>query len=115
MTNEEIYPLVDLALARRLERTEARGNAEFVETRARVSPESGAEWIEVAGAYAMFDTTASPVTQTFGLGLFETVYRRRTGDHRTILSPTRRPVCHESARSLTRAARAAERARLSTD
>lgn len=73
MMDVEIYPLSDLALARRLERTEARGNAEFVETRARVSPESGAEWIEVAGVYAMFDTPASPVTQTFGLGLFETV------------------------------------------
>ena len=27
----------------------------------------------MAGAYAMFDTPASPVTQTFGLGLFDKV------------------------------------------
>jgi GNAT superfamily N-acetyltransferase len=61
----------DLALARRLERTEASANSRFVEARARVSPEVGAEWIEVAGAYAMFDGPQSPCTQTFGLGLFQ--------------------------------------------
>ncbi|MDQ3687518.1 MAG: hypothetical protein M3430_18235 [Acidobacteriota bacterium] len=72
-TAEESFPFSDLALARRLERAEARGNAEFVEARARVAPESGAGWIEVAGAYAMFDAVTSPATQTFGLGLFETI------------------------------------------
>src|SRR5262245_10411498 len=61
----------DLALARRLERAEAGSNADFVETRARLFPQSGAAWIEVAGAYALYDGPASPVTQTFGLGLFE--------------------------------------------
>jgi GNAT superfamily N-acetyltransferase len=60
----------DLELARRLERSEALGGASFVEARRRLSPDAGAEWIEVAGAYAMFDGPASPVTQTFGLGLF---------------------------------------------
>ena len=49
-----VYPLVDLDLARRLERAEAAANARFVEAHARVAPEVGAEWIEVAGAYAMF-------------------------------------------------------------
>jgi hypothetical protein len=65
--------LVDLALARRLERAEARGNAEFVEARARAFPEIGAQWIEVAGAYAMYDGAGSPCTQTFGLGMFDAV------------------------------------------
>ena len=65
------YPFVDLALARRLERTEAQANADFVEARARLKPESGACWMEAAGAYAMFDGVASPCTQTFGLGMFE--------------------------------------------
>jgi len=60
----------DLALARRLERTEMSGGAHFIEARQRQSPEVGAEWREMAGAYAMFDGPASPVTQTFGLGLF---------------------------------------------
>ncbi len=67
------YPFVDLTLARRLERTEALACADFVETRARLQPESGAAWIEAAGAYAMFDGVGSPITQTFGLGVFEPV------------------------------------------
>jgi len=46
-------------------------NARFVEARTRVAPDSGAQWIEVAGAYAMFDAANSPCTQTFGLGLFQ--------------------------------------------
>ena len=44
--------------------------ARFVAARNRLSPEIGAEWIEVAGAYAIFDGPESPLTQTFGLGLF---------------------------------------------
>jgi GNAT superfamily N-acetyltransferase len=67
-----MYPLADLELSRRLERCEARANAAFVESRARRTPEIGAQWIECAGAYAMFDGVGSPLTQTFGLGLFET-------------------------------------------
>jgi hypothetical protein len=62
--------MMDLALARRLERAEAAANARFVESRARTMPETHAEWIEVAGTYAMFDGPDSPCTQTFGLGLF---------------------------------------------
>lgn len=61
----------DRELAQRLERTEARANADFVSTRGRLDPESGAAWIEVAGAYAMFDGPGSPLTQSFGLGIFE--------------------------------------------
>ena len=63
--------IADHALARRLERAEGLANARFVEARARLAPASGAEWIEVAGAYAMFDAPNSPCTQTFGLGLFQ--------------------------------------------
>lgn len=68
-----MHPLSDLDLAQRLERTEARANAAFVEARARIQPTSGAAWIEVAGAYAMFDGVGSPLTQSFGLGLFAEV------------------------------------------
>lgn len=64
------YPPVDLALARQLERAEATANAAFVDARALVSPGFGATWIEVAGVRAMFDGVGSPLTQTFGLGLF---------------------------------------------
>jgi len=67
------YPFADIELARRLERTEARGNADFVEARAKAFPDRCAMWIEVAGTYAMFDGVGSPLTQTFGLGVFEPV------------------------------------------
>ena len=66
----QLVPFADLELARRLERTEAVSSARFVEARLRVFPESGATWMETAGVYAMFDGPDSPVTQTFGLGLF---------------------------------------------
>ena len=72
-TSGESRLFSDLALARRLERTEARSGAEFVETRAMLFPLSNARWIEVAGAYAMYDGPTSPVTQTFGLGMFDTI------------------------------------------
>jgi GNAT superfamily N-acetyltransferase len=63
----------DLALAQRLERAEASANVAFVEARARMEPAVGATWIEVAGAYAMFDGVGSPLTQTFGVGLFDPI------------------------------------------
>jgi len=70
---EVAYPLADLALARLFERTEALLNVAFVEARAAVEPGLDASWTEVAGAYAMFDGAGSPLTQSFGLGLFDQV------------------------------------------
>jgi GNAT superfamily N-acetyltransferase len=61
----------NLALSRRLERAEGQACAQFAEARRRLFPDSGAEWIECAGAYAVFDGIDSPVTQSFGLGIFE--------------------------------------------
>lgn len=61
----------DLALSRRLERAEGYACAQFAAARRKLFPESGAEWIECGGAYAVFDGVDSPVTQTFGLGIFE--------------------------------------------
>jgi len=61
----------DRSLSQRLERAEGYACAQFAEARRRVFPRSGAEWIECAGAYAVFDGPESPVTQTFGLGIFE--------------------------------------------
>ncbi|NNC33090.1 hypothetical protein HKM21_27925 [Longimicrobium terrae] len=61
--------MVDADLSARLERAEARANAGFVDARARLQPESGAAWIDVAGTWAMFDGVGSPLTQTFGLGM----------------------------------------------
>ena len=63
--------LADLSLARRLERTEGRGNAAFVDALARVDPASGAIWKLVGGTSAMFAGVGSPITQTFGLGIHQ--------------------------------------------
>lgn len=64
-------PLVtDLALAQRLERAESSANAAFCDARVAREPASGAAWRDLDGTYAMFDGPESPVTQTFGLGLF---------------------------------------------
>jgi hypothetical protein len=68
---EEQYPFADIDLARRLERTEAQGSANFIEARIEAFPERGAQWIEVAGAYALLDGPGSPLSQTFGLGVFQ--------------------------------------------
>jgi len=67
------YPFADIELARRLERTEARANVQFVEARAEAFPDVGATWTAVAETYAMFDGVGSPVTQTFGLGVFQLI------------------------------------------
>jgi GNAT superfamily N-acetyltransferase len=72
MNNLE-YPFADIELAQRLERTEGSGNVQFIEARVKAFPERGATWTEVAGAYAMFDGVGSPLTQTFGLGVFQPV------------------------------------------
>jgi hypothetical protein len=62
--------LSGLALSQRLERAEGHACLQFAQARRRLFPDSGAEWIECAGAYAVFDGVDSPITQTFGLGIF---------------------------------------------
>lgn len=85
----------DHSLSRRLERAEAHSNASFVEARARIEPESGAEWIDVAGAYAMYDGPASPLTQTFGLGLFDPVTAAELDRLEEFFQRRGAPVFHE--------------------
>jgi GNAT superfamily N-acetyltransferase len=87
--------LSDHALACRLERTEANANARFVEARARIAPSSGAQWIEVAGAYAMFDGVSSPCTQTFGLGLFQMPTTADMEKLEAFFRDRQAPVLHE--------------------
>ncbi|MGD9590149.1 MAG: hypothetical protein AB7Q37_12580 [Pyrinomonadaceae bacterium] len=87
--------LADIELSRKLERTEARANADFVETRARLAPSHGAEWIEVGGAYAMFDGVESPLTQTFGLGVFEDVTDTQLDELESFFKKRGAPVFHE--------------------
>lgn len=95
MVDEESFIFSDLSLARRLEKAEARSNVEFVEARARAFPDSGAGWVEVAGAYAMFDGVASPLTQTFGLGLSGTVSAADMGRLEEFFRERGAPVFHE--------------------
>ena len=61
----------DLALSKRLERAEGFACVQYAEARRRLHPDSGAEWIECGGAFAVFDGIDSPITQSFGLGIFE--------------------------------------------
>ncbi len=61
----------DLALSKRLELTEGYACVQFAEAQRRLVPDSGAEWMECAGAFAIFNGVDSPVTQSFGLGIFE--------------------------------------------
>jgi GNAT superfamily N-acetyltransferase len=89
------YALTDLALAQRLERTEARANASFVDARARLTPDSGATWCDVAGTYAMFDGVGSPSTQTFGFGLFAPPSADDLTTLETFFETRGSPVFHE--------------------
>ena len=85
----------DKSLSQKLERTEARANADFVETRIRLDPESGAAWIQVGGAYAMFDGLESPLTQTFGLGVFEETTPEHLDEIESFFKQRHAPVFHE--------------------
>ena len=85
----------DKNLSQKLERTEARASASFVEARARIAPETGAEWIEIAGAYAMFDGAQSPLTQTFGLGIFDRITGRELDKLEEFFRRHDAPVLHE--------------------
>lgn len=82
-------------LSRRLERTEALSNAEFVSSRAKLFLDSGAEWINIAGTYAMFDGVDSPLTQTFGLGLFEKITDVELEKIEIFFREHQAPVFHE--------------------
>ena len=85
----------DKTLSQKLERTEARANADFVETRARLDPASGGAWIECGGAYAMFDGVESPLTQTFGLGVFEDTTGEHLDEIEAFFTERGAPVFHE--------------------
>ena len=93
--SEEPFIFSDLALARRLEKAEARMSAEFVETRAKLFPESGARRLEVAGADLLFDGAESPLTQTFGLGLFAAITNSEMQVIEDFFRECGAPVFHE--------------------
>ena len=65
--------VADLELSKRLERAEGHACRQFAKARRRLQPESGVDWAEMGGACAVFDGPESPITQAFGLGVFEPV------------------------------------------
>ncbi len=85
----------DLDLARRLERAEAMANAASVDARRESEPASGAQWIEVAGAYAMFDNPDSPLTQSFGVGMFDSFGEGEFDKVERFFSDRGAPTSHE--------------------
>lgn len=85
----------DLALSRRLERAEGNACLQFAQARRRVFPESGAAWMECAGAYAVFDGIDSPATQTFGLGIFEDLSAASLDVIERFFLDREAPVLHE--------------------
>jgi GNAT superfamily N-acetyltransferase len=87
--------VTDLAFSRRLERAEAKASAAYVESRALVAPELGAEWRDIGGAYAMFDGVGSPLSQTFGLGLFSEPTAAQLDEIESFLRDRGAEVFHE--------------------
>lgn len=85
----------DLALSRRLERAEGHSCARFAEARRRLIPASSAEWMECGGAYAVFNGVDSPVTQTFGLGIFEELAEATLDTIEGFFRDRAAPVDHE--------------------
>jgi GNAT superfamily N-acetyltransferase len=85
----------DLSLAKRLESTEGRGNAAFVDAQARIDPNSGAIWKTSGGTFVMFAGVGSPITQTFGLGMQEPMNERDLGAIERFFTTRGSAVNHE--------------------
>lgn len=60
----------DIELSRLIEKAEGQAGCAYAEARRKLQPDAHATWQEISGALAIFDGPGSPVTQTFGLGLF---------------------------------------------
>jgi hypothetical protein len=70
-------------------------NAAFVEARRELQPHTGATCTEIAGVYAMFDTPSSPITQTFGLGIFDSFLGRQFEEIEAFFTSRGAPTAHE--------------------
>jgi ribosomal protein S18 acetylase RimI-like enzyme len=91
-------PLLDLALSRRIELAEAQAAVSAAEALRRRRPESGTAAEPIAGGFAVYCGTNSPLTQAVGLGLdgpvseealeqLENFYRERNEPVRSETSP----------------------------
>jgi GNAT superfamily N-acetyltransferase len=86
---------MDLVLSRRLERTEGAVSTSFPPVKQRLVPECGATWHDFDGTYAIFDGVDSPLTQTFGLGLFEATTPALLSDIEAFFEDRGAAVMHE--------------------
>lgn len=86
---------VDRAFSQKLERTEAEANASSVMARKKLFPRSGSEWKDFQGTYAMYDGVESPLTQTFGLGLFEDDCEKSLKQIESFFQQHGAPIVHE--------------------
>lgn len=91
--NEITYS--DRALSQKLEQTEGRFNAAFVSAHLEMFPDSGVEWKEINGTYALFDGVESPLTQTFGLGLLKEVSSQVIEELEEYYQQFSAPIFHE--------------------
>lgn len=82
-------------LARRLEQAEGAACASFAVARQSVRPSSESEWARIAGAWVVFDGPESPITQSFGLGIFEEATAGLLDDVEAFFLDRGAPVFHE--------------------
>jgi len=85
----------DLELSRRLERAEGHACAGFAAARRKLAPDCGSEWMECGGANVVFDGVNSPITQTFGLGIFEELTEDSLNAIERFFRERGAPVFHE--------------------
>lgn len=86
---------MDLTLSRRLERAEATIGASFIAARQQLSPEFGAIAREFDGTLAIFDGADSPLSQTFGLGMFGVPTPETLSEIETFFESRGSDVMHE--------------------
>jgi GNAT superfamily N-acetyltransferase len=90
-------PLLDVTLARRIEMAEAQAAVDSAETLERLRPGAGAAVEQIAGGFAVYCGTSSPVTQAVALGLdgpvTEEQFARLEEFYRTRKEPVRVETC----------------------
>lgn len=87
--------IVDGGLARRVEEATAKSNAHMVEARHRLSPQVNAEWRQFGSLFAVYDGLASPLTQTFGLGVDDGDIAYQLSEAESFFDHKQAPVFHE--------------------
>lgn len=86
----------DKILARKIERAEGQSTVACIEARKKLYPERGAEWMETGGGVlATFDGIESPLTQTFGLGVFDEITAEKLDEIEAFFKTRNAPVLHE--------------------